>query len=560
MESSGITIEGRKYSLSMSKLLGSGTFGKVYHEKELGGSERPVAIKKISQSFLEISGIKDSLSRERDIMKKLKGEGVIRYLGSYETLQDIYIVTEYCNGGSLESLLKEKKTLPEETALNYVREIALTFEKLKEIHGEQFIHRDIKPANILLHDGKIKLCDFGLARFISLSGYSTLAKLTRGLGSPIYKSLEALKGELYDSKTDVWSTGILLYQMLFGKFPWENRNEFRLVQEIESYMNKDMKIPDRDIKPETRDLIIKMLKVDQKERITWEEVLNHPAFQKNKIIKEYCYDPLSRPLGSGAYGTVYLGRKMKNEEEVVAIKVVNLEHISRDEVKREIDVHSKIKCEYIVEYLDSEIGEKEAYIISAYCNEGSLRNKMENGNKLSEYDALNYILQLALAFQQLEDHFGNEVIHRDIKPDNVLLHNGSIKLADFGLAKPSSARESKMTGGVGTFFYMSPQMLEGGEDYTSKTDIWSAGVMLFEMLFGTRPWDRPGEDIPAVYKLYQQIKKKGLEFPPEVVVSDETKDLISSMLELEEQKRIDWRSLPAHPAFYLVNKINVEET
>ena len=172
---------------------------------------------------------------------------------------------------------------------------------------------------------------------------------------------------------------------------------------------------------------------------------------------------------------------------------------------------------------------------------------------------MNYSLQLALAFQQLEDHFGNEVIHRDIKPDNVLLHNGSIKLADFGLAKPSSARESKMTGGVGTFFYMSPQMLEGGEDYTSKTDIWSAGVMLFEMLFGTRPWDRPGEEIPAVFKLYERMDK-GLKFPPEVVVSDETKDLISSMLELEEQKRIDWRSLPAHPAFYLVNKINVEET
>jgi len=105
--------------------------------------------------------------------------------------------------------------------------------------------------------------------------------------------------------------------------------------------------------------------------------------------------------------------------------------------------------------------------------------------RFSEEKATNYFKDLLKAFQIL---IKSNVMHRDIKPSNILLHNGIIKLADFGFCKPlKDARDLSQTM-LGSPIYMAPEILKG-EAYTIKTDIWSLGVVLYEMIFGFCPFE-----------------------------------------------------------------------
>jgi len=119
---------------------------------------------------------------------------------------------EFCQDGDLKAYLqnKEGKRLSEAEALLFFRQIV---EGFKEIYRHEIIHRDIKPANILLHDNTVKISDFGFAR--AVESMHTPAYLSR-LGSPLYMSPQILEGVKFCYKCDVWSVGVLFFEMLYG--------------------------------------------------------------------------------------------------------------------------------------------------------------------------------------------------------------------------------------------------------------------------------------------------------------------------------------------------------
>lgn len=130
----------------------------------------------------------------------------------------------------------------------------------------------------------------------------------------------------------------------------------------------------------------------------------------------------------------------------------------------------------------------------------------------------------------------NSCIHRDIKPENVLIKNKVSKLADFGFARKADILcAEKYDEMCGTPIYMAPQILSG-ELYTSKCDVWSLGLMLFEMLYGCPPW--PCRSLEAYS---EAIRKRPLAFPFDVKVGNETKDFIKKALVVDEQKRLSWQ-------------------
>eukprot|EP00919_Chromeraceae_sp_WS-2016_P037526 GHVR01089589.1.p1 GENE.GHVR01089589.1~~GHVR01089589.1.p1 ORF type:complete len:150 (-),score=6.19 GHVR01089589.1:1558-2007(-) len=145
-------------------------------------------------------------------MKKLNHKNIVKLYDIVTTTNSIYLIMEYCSGGDLKHYCRNKK-FNEEEVNDIIKQIVNGF---KEIVKMGIIHRDLKPANILVHEGLFKICDFGFAKLFGDS-----AKMAQTcVGTPIYMSPQVLKHKLYTSKTDIWSLGILYFELLFNKLPY----------------------------------------------------------------------------------------------------------------------------------------------------------------------------------------------------------------------------------------------------------------------------------------------------------------------------------------------------
>lgn len=161
------------------------------------------------------------LYNEVECHKIISHECIVKTLDLCKTVNNIYIVCEFCEAGDLFTYIKNKGTMvlmvgriSEEEALYLIGQI---IRSVNHIHCKGILHRDIKSANILLRGGgHVKLADFGFAEFI---GYD-FAKGMYSVGSPIYMAPEAFADSEYSFKSDTWSIGIILYEMLIGQQPF----------------------------------------------------------------------------------------------------------------------------------------------------------------------------------------------------------------------------------------------------------------------------------------------------------------------------------------------------
>jgi serine/threonine-protein kinase ULK/ATG1 len=128
-------------------------------------------------------------------------------------------------------------------------------------------------------------------------------------------------------------------------------------------------------------------------------------------------------------------------------------------------------------------------------------------------------------------------MHRDLKPENLLLHNGALKLADFGFCKPLESEDEISRTMLGSPIYMAPELLKG-EPYTIKADIWSLGVVLFRMLFGYCPFESS-----SIAKLILVVEQEELVFPGKPVVAPEVQALLRRMLTKNAKNRADWSEI-----------------
>lgn len=146
--------------------------------------------------------------------------------------------------------------MSEDDALPIIREFIMGYTYIAE---NGFLHRDLKPANILLRDKVVKIADFGFAKKATSN-----PKETVNVGSPLYMSPEALQGNIYTTKNDIWSVGVILYEILHGKAPWACSNERQLIEEI----NKNNIYLLKNLSEDLKDFIRKCLTPDEKKRMT----------------------------------------------------------------------------------------------------------------------------------------------------------------------------------------------------------------------------------------------------------------------------------------------------
>jgi len=246
------------------KRIGRGSYSQVfkgYHKDTL----EPVAIKKID--LFAISKLAEQLKAEIEIMKQVDHPNILKL---YDTITDendeyLYLILEYCKHGDLAYYIK-KRPLNEEYARKYMQQMSSA---LQHLYARNIMHRDIKPHNVLLADkDTVKLSDFGFARIVEENQMiETLC------GSPLYMAPEICNNMQYTIKADLWSIGVLLYEMVTGNPPYCARNHLELIKKL---MREEFRFPSYlAISPECKELITRLLTKDPEDRINWDDFFHH---------------------------------------------------------------------------------------------------------------------------------------------------------------------------------------------------------------------------------------------------------------------------------------------
>lgn len=236
-------------------------------------------------------------------------------------------------------------------------------------------------------------------------------------------------------------------------------------------------------------------------------------FNFQKKLKKYILT--TTQLGSGLSGSVFLGFLIDDSSKFFAIKKIdisqkNIPNENRIMAENEAELLKKLNHKNIVKLYDEiRIKEEESvFLVFEYCKDGTLAEYLEKaGGKLTERQAINFFLQMCAGYYCL---FQQKIMHRDIKPQNIFLSDGHVKIGDFGLAKcfPPACTDF----GVGSPLYMAPEVYEDEDEnkknYDNYCDMWSLGIVLFQMLYGKTPWDAENS-----YQLLEKIKSTPLSFP-----------------------------------------------
>ena len=200
----------------VQKSLGEGGFGRVFLAEHVGLKQKHV-IKLLSADSSRSTDIRSRFFQEAQVIARLKHPNIVPIMDVAEFGGRPYYTMSYIEGGSLAELLLKEKKLPTHKAINIVAKL---LSALSEVHGKGIIHRDIKPDNVLLEtNGEPILIDFGIARVEEGSKAKTGTGFS--IGTPIYMSPEQLDAKPISLTTDIYSMGILLFELLTGKPPYE---------------------------------------------------------------------------------------------------------------------------------------------------------------------------------------------------------------------------------------------------------------------------------------------------------------------------------------------------
>lgn len=244
-------------------LIGHGGMGNVYYAIHRQ-SGQAVAVKCFKPELAATNAeLLERFEREGEILRQLDHPNIVKVLETFNDNDQHFIVMEYVSGGSLRTLLDKTPKLPIERVLMITLDLA---DALTRAHRLNIIHRDIKPANVLLaEDGTPRLTDFGVAY---LSHKPRVTKADSVMGTLDYLSPEALNSEEVDARMDIWAFGVVIFEMLAGRRPFDERTAAATAVAIIQKPFPDLEVLRPDAPVALVDLVYRMLEKDRQARIS----------------------------------------------------------------------------------------------------------------------------------------------------------------------------------------------------------------------------------------------------------------------------------------------------
>ncbi len=504
-------------------IIGKGGMGAVYRARHVYLDEER-AIKVINSAQLasgKSTHFIDRFIREARILTKLRHPNLVE-LYEFGRLDEsmFFMVMELIRGESVLQRIKKLGKIPVQESLKIIREAA---RGLQLAHQKGIIHRDISPDNLLLvksdsEEEITKVIDFGIAKpTIEETHRYTMENMF--LGKPEYSSPEQCgfheEGEEIDHRSDIYSLIITLYYMLAGKLPffsvtpqgWLMKHASEIPKPISSHFSPGA-LPDGvdaliakalskrrgDRQASMGELIQELDKITNREpssgaitpssgRFTGTEFQPGELFAKRYLIE--------KKLGRGGMGVVYKAID-KILEVPVALKTMN-PGIGDDErtlnrLKREVILARKVAHPNVCRIYD--IGESDGihYVSMEFLEGKSLADILVQDGALSPERGIPIIRQV---LEALDEAHKVGVLHRDLKPQNIIVDkNDRPYIMDFGISTSSEVSRLTQTGAlIGTPRYMAPEQFGSRGAADHRADIYSIGIIMFEMFTGMLPFE-----------------------------------------------------------------------
>mgnify|MGYP001301666269 FL=1 len=247
--------------------------------------------------------------------------------------------------------------------------------------------------------------------------------------------------------------------------------------------------------------------------------------ETTKLSKEIFY--YNEPIGFGSFSIIYRGKRFNSSRNLAVKRITKI--IDKKYFNREIKLMKSFSHPNILKLYDFVKKDKGLFLILEYCESGDLSQYIKN--KIYTYDD-KYFYEI---FNGLEYLFNNNILHRDIKPQNILITDNTIKISDFGFAKTFEKNELISTV-CGSPLYMAPEIIKN-KQYNHKSDIWSLGVIIFELFTKKHPYYTTSKK-----KLITNIKN-GIKINYTFINDDKLINLLKKILNENPEKRISWDNL-----------------
>uniref|UniRef100_A0A8C0PB09 non-specific serine/threonine protein kinase n=2 Tax=Laurasiatheria TaxID=314145 RepID=A0A8C0PB09_CANLF len=552
------------------KVLGQGSFGKVFLVKKISGSDarQLYAMKVLKKATLKVRD-RVRTKMERDILVEVNHPFIVKLHYAFQTEGKLYLILDFLRGGDLFTRLSKEVMFTEEDVKFYLAELALA---LDHLHSLGIIYRDLKPENILLdEEGHIKLTDFGLSK----ESIDHEKKAYSFCGTVEYMAPEVVNRRGHTQSADWWSFGVLMFEMLTGTLPFQGKDRKETMTMI---LKAKLGMP-QFLSPEAQSLLRMLFKRNPANRLGAgpdgvEEIKRHSFFSTidwNKLYRREIHPPFKpatgRPEDTFYFDPEFTAKTPKDSPGIPpsanahqlfrGFSFVAITSDDESQAMQTVGVHSIVQQLHrnSIQFTDGyEVKEDigvGSYSVCKRCIHKA--TNMEFAVKIidkSKRDPTEEI-EILLRYGQHPNIITLKDVYDDGKYVYVVteLMKGGELLDKILRQKFFSEREASavLFTITKTVEYLHAQGVLKRQGYDAACDIWSLGVLLYTMLTGYTPFANGPDDTPEEILARIGSGKFSLSGGYWNSVSDTAKDLVSKMLHVDPHQRLTAALVLRHP-------------